>query len=161
MKRAFSAATRMAALAAAALLCAVAVNALRRTPLPWRGEWSRHIENRALQAGIPLAGLGRARSAAASRDALLLDARDPAQFRAGRLPGAVSLPLDRAREQLMVEPVNPDPDHPMIVYCGGLDCDDALDLALLLRRFGYRDVALFAGGWAEWQAAGGAAETGP
>ena len=154
-------AARMAAIPAAALLCAVAANAMRGHPLPWRADWSGHIENRAVRAGIPLAGIGRVRTVMVVRDALLIDARESAHFRAGHVPGAVSLPLAEARERLMAEPVSPEPGHPLIVYCGGLDCDDALDLALLLRRFGYRDVTLFAGGWAEWRAAGGAVETGP
>lgn len=152
---------RWLALPAVALLCAAGVNALRPKPLPWRADWSAHIEERARSAGLGLATVHQVRAAVSAGEALLVDAREAERFRAGRIPGAVSLPLATAREQLMTAPIADDPDQPMIAYCGGLDCEDALELALLLRRFGYRQVSLFAGGWAEWQAAGGAAEAGP
>lgn len=152
---------RLLALPAAAIVCAAGMNTVRPKPLPWRADWSAHIEARAPTAGIALATVHQVRAAVATRDTLLVDAREADRFRAGRIPGAVSLLLATAREQLVTAPVADDPDRPMIVYCGGLDCEDALELALLLRRFGYRRVSLFAGGWAEWQAAGGATEAGP
>lgn len=161
MRGVVATAVRCLALAAAALLCAAGMNALRPKPLPWQADWSAHIEERARKAGIGLASVHQVRAAISAGAALLVDAREAGRFRAGRIAGAVSLPLATARERLMAAPVADDPDRPMIVYCGGLDCEDALELALLLRRFGYRQVSLFAGGWAEWRAAGGATEAGP
>jgi rhodanese-related sulfurtransferase len=47
----------------------------------------------------------------------------------------------------------------IITYCSNSDCDEGLELALLLRQAGYTRVALFAGGLNEWIAAGGAVES--
>lgn len=154
-------ALRILALPLLAILCAASVNASRFQPLPWRGDWSRHVENRALKAGVELAGLGALKQASETGAALLLDARSAAAFRAGHIRGAFSLPLNRATEALATLPIEMDPDRPIIAYCGRSGCDEGLQLALLLRRFGYRRVSLFAGGWEEWKAAGGAVETGP
>ena len=43
-------------------------------------------------------------------------------------------------------------------YCARSDCDEGLELALFLRHTGYTNTLLFAGGLAEWRAAGGTVE---
>ena len=52
------------------------------------------------------------------------------------------------------------PDTPLLVYCGGADCTDALELALKLRELGFSDLTLYPGGYAEWVAYGGATRAG-
>ncbi len=152
---------RAAALPLLALACAAAANARRKYPLPWREDWSRHVERRALTAGIPLAGLPTVRRAAETGDALLLDARHPDAYRYGRIPGARSLPMERVMEGRAVFELDADPERPIITYCSGIACSEGLELAEWLRRVGYRKVAVFAGGWSEWKAAGGAVEKDP
>ena len=48
----------------------------------------------------------------------------------------------------------------LLVYCGGADCDDALEQALQLRQLGFQRVTLYPGGYAEWVDYGGAIRTG-
>ena len=135
-----------------------ALNLLRHTPLPLRGAWSRHVENRALQNGLKLLGISAVHQAVQSGAPRLLDARPAADFRAGHLPGALSLPFDLAADLLASMQIELPRDQPLITYCARNDCDEGLELALFLRRTGYTNVLLFAGGLAEWRAAGGAVE---
>ena len=52
------------------------------------------------------------------------------------------------------------PKTPILVYCGGADCADALELAVKLRELGFQDLTLYPGGYAEWTEYGGAVRAG-
>ncbi len=83
---------------------------------------------------------------------LLLDARDLRDYAAGHLPGAQSLPL-RDFEATFPEllPVIAS-GMPMLLYCSGPRCDDALHLARRLRETGFADATIYVGGWEDWSA---------
>jgi rhodanese-related sulfurtransferase len=144
-----------------ATAAAITLNHFRHDRLPWRGEWARHVENRARQAGLTLVGPGTVRQALASDTSRLLDARPTVDFCAGHIPGAQSLPFELVAEMLASMQIELRPDQSFITYCARNDCDEGLELALFLRRTGYTNVTLFAGGLAEWRASGGAVDTGP
>jgi rhodanese-related sulfurtransferase len=146
-------------LVAAAL--AVATNYLRTPRLPWRGEWARHVEHRAWQAGLRLVGPAAVRQAIEKGTPRLLDARPAADFRAGHIPQAQSLPFELATEMLATMQLDLARDQAIVTYCARADCDEGLELALLLRRAGFTNVTLFAGGLTEWRAAGGRVEVTP
>jgi rhodanese-related sulfurtransferase len=149
---------RAAALLLLASVCSAALNLVRHSPLPLRGEWSTHVENRALRAGLQLVGIGALRKAVVTGAPRVLDARPVADFRAAHIPGAQSLPFDLAAEMLASMQIELTRDQPLIAYCARHDCDEGLELALFLRRTGYTNTLLFAGGLAEWRAAGGTVE---
>ena len=149
---------RAAALLLLAAVCSAALNLVRRDLVPLRGEWSRHVENRALHAGLNLLGISGMQQAVANRMPRVLDARPTADFRAGHIPGALSLPFDLAADLLASMQIELARDQPLITYCARNDCDEGLELALFLRRTGYTHTLLFAGGLAEWRAAGGKVE---
>jgi rhodanese-related sulfurtransferase len=46
------------------------------------------------------------------------------------------------------------PEQPILVYCSGAECEESLELGRFLIASGYTNIALFAGGMAEWTAAG-------
>lgn len=153
--------TRALFLIVVGVLSGVLVNALRPTgSIAWVQDWGRYVEARALKEGIPLISAEEARRQADTGAAMLLDARPDAEYDAGYLPGALSLPYQR------VDEVFPDvqlflfPDQPLVTYCSGPSCDEALLLALFLREQGYTNVSLFAGGYEGWLAAGYAVEGG-
>lgn len=64
----------------------------------------------------------------------LLDVRPAAEFEAGHLPGARSIPFDELPSRLGEVPR----DRPVVAYCRGPYCPLALDAAELLNRAGYR-----------------------
>ncbi len=79
----------------------------------------------------------------------VLDVRPSAEFRAGHIPGARSVPLAELRQTLGSIPK----DQEVVAYCRGPYCVLALEAVELLRAEGYRAVR-FEDGVAEWRAAG-------
>ena len=148
-------------LAGAAAGLGLAANAVRPQRLPWVGDWARHVEARARQEKIPLATLAALRQAVAQGTAVVLDARPMADYAAGHIPGAAALPQDQVADFLAVRLAAYDRRQALVTYCAGAECDEALQLALLLRVQGYTNLALFAGGLREWRETGGAVEAGP
>lgn len=74
----------------------------------------------------------------------LLDVREPKEFDAGFIPGAVNIPLNSLRARMHEVPK----DRKVIVYCGvGLR---AYVACRILTQHGYSDVFNLAGGWKTW-----------
>ena len=123
-------------------------------PLPWTYEWSRHVVNSAQEKGMRTVTVGEARQIADSFSHVILDARKEADYLAGHLPGAMPLPVSDLDRHLAGILSMLTPDHPVLVYCSGQDCDESLKLGEILIEAGYTNIALFAGGIIEWQQAG-------
>ncbi len=84
-----------------------------------------------------------------SGDLVVLDVRPEAEFRAGHIAGAVSVPLDELRRRLRKVPKDAD----VVAYCRGPYCVYADDAVRELRRRGYRARRL-EDGFPEWKRAG-------
>ena len=85
-----------------------------------------------------------------------VDPRTEAEYLAGHIPGAIHLPLERARA-----------DHRrlrgygvLIVYGNDYNSSVALAMSKTLLELGYENVRTLRGGLREWQAAGNAVEEG-
>jgi rhodanese-related sulfurtransferase len=83
-------------------------------------------------------------------DTLLIDVRDPDEWREGHIPGAKN--LSRGTVELEIEEAAPDLSTPIITHCGG-GGRSAL-AAESLQRMGYSNVKSMAGGFKAWKAAG-------
>jgi rhodanese-related sulfurtransferase len=145
-------------LLALSVAAGLGARSLSSDPLPWRQDWSRQVEQKAVASGVRLVTLAETRAIVARQDHLLLDARPNRDYLAGHLPASFSLPaleLDTYLPQVL--PLL-SPAQPLLVYCSGTSCDESLQLAELLRRQGFTNLVLFAGGMAEWQQAGLAVE---
>lgn len=81
---------------------------------------------------------------------LLIDTREPAEWAAGRIPGATLVP--RGVLEGKIEDLAPDLEQPIVLYCasGGRS---ALAAESLL-RMGCRNVVSVAGGFNAWKDAG-------
>lgn len=101
----------------------------------------------------------RSRLAAISRDELarrvrhgdvvVVDVRPAAEYRAGHIAGAVSLPLAEITRRLGTLPR----DRQVVAYCRGPFCVYADEAVRTLRRRGY-EVARLEDGYPEWSRAG-------
>jgi rhodanese-related sulfurtransferase len=145
---------RMLILLLVAATLAAAANTLLPNAIPWKEDWDSRVEAKALQEGITLVSLAQTQQFARAGTHVIFDARPPADFEAGHLPQAISLPSQHLTEtfpqvQLLIRP-----DTPIIVYCSGQQCDESLTAARFLREQGYRNVSLFAEGFTAWQKAG-------
>jgi rhodanese-related sulfurtransferase len=83
---------------------------------------------------------------------VVLDVREPDEFAAGHLPGAINVPRGVLEFKLAGTPDLADPAKPVFVYCrtGGRSALAALNL----QRLGYSNVESMAGGYEAWTAAG-------
>lgn len=82
-------------------------------------------------------------------DVVVLDVRPEAEYRAGHLTDAVSLPVAELRRRLREVPK----DRDIVAYCRGPYCVYADDAVRTLRRRGYR-AARLEDGYPEWATAG-------
>jgi rhodanese-related sulfurtransferase len=85
---------------------------------------------------------------------LVLDVRPEEEYRAGHIPGARSVPLERLEDHLKHIPK----DLEVIAYCRGPYCVFSDEAVALLRSRGYRAYR-FAQGLPDWRAAGMPIET--
>jgi rhodanese-related sulfurtransferase len=83
---------------------------------------------------------------------VLVDALSPIAYAGAHLPGAVNVP-PKSCDDLAARRI-PDRDTEVVVYCAGPDCDSSVEVAHRLVELGYRNVRHFAGGKADWRAAG-------
>ncbi len=84
-------------------------------------------------------------------DAVLLDVREDEEWAAGRIAGAVHIPMMQVPQRLSDDPGPVTPDAPVVVVCkvGGRSAQ----VTAWLRRQGY-DAVNLEGGMLAWEAAG-------
>lgn len=82
-------------------------------------------------------------------EVMVLDVRPEAEFQAGHLPYAQSMPLEALRKRLAELPL----DKPVVAYCRGPFCLMAVEAVELLRKEGFQAMRL-EDGVAEWRAHG-------
>ena len=83
---------------------------------------------------------------------LLIDVREPHEYQAGHLPGAVNLPRGMLEFMLPNQPGCQSADVPLMLYCK--TSGRAALAAQSLQSLGYTDVKSMAGGFDAWAAAG-------
>jgi rhodanese-related sulfurtransferase len=101
--------------------------------------------------------IGREELAARLRrgEVVVLDVRPEAEYRAGHIAGARSIPVAELRRQLRTLPL----DTEVVAYCRGPYCVYADDAVRQLRRRGFTARRL-EDGYPEWQRAGHPVATG-
>jgi len=82
-------------------------------------------------------------------DVIVLDVRPEAEYRAGHITGAVSLPVKEITRRLRTIPT----DREIVAYCRGPYCVYADDAVRVLRRRGFQ-AARLDDGYPEWVRAG-------
>ena len=81
-------------------------------------------------------------------DIVVLDVRPADEYRAGHIPGAISIPLDELAERLTELPA----DTEIVAYCRGVNCVLAPDAVRLLAEHG-RTARRLVDGMLEWRLA--------
>lgn len=97
---------------------------------------------------IPLSGA----PAALAQAELVLDVREPDEYAAGHLPGAINIPRGLLEFRLGSAPALDRRDLKVLLYCK--TSGRAALAAATMKEMGYLDVQSVAGGFDAWQAAG-------
>ena len=102
----------------------------------------------------PRSTLAEARRMYEAQEAPFLDARQPAWYQQGHIPGARNLPADdfETRYLDMTDALEAAPV--LVVYCESADCGEALATVGRLKEAYRGEIRLYVGGWLEWTAAG-------
>jgi rhodanese-related sulfurtransferase len=100
---------------------------------------------------IPLADAHQAWSAGS---AIFLDARAPADYQAGHIANAFSLPAESFAEHFANVATYLAPDSAIVCYCDGVQCDLSHQLAEKLRDNGFKNIHILKNAWTEWKKAG-------
>jgi rhodanese-related sulfurtransferase len=83
---------------------------------------------------------------------LFIDARDPADFNAGSIKGAVNIPFHNfEKDKSKVEALPKEKVY--VIFCSSA-CDVSIDLAYAMAHMGFTKVYIFHGGWDAWKEAG-------
>ncbi|MEV4060374.1 ArsR/SmtB family transcription factor [Nonomuraea dietziae] len=82
-------------------------------------------------------------------EVLVIDVRPEAEFEAGHIPGALSIPHDQVADRLSQLPI----EKTIVAYCRGRFCVMAPNAVRLLRGFGY-DARTLEDGLPEWRGSG-------
>ncbi|MCW5764798.1 MAG: rhodanese-like domain-containing protein [Phycisphaeraceae bacterium] len=99
--------------------------------------------------------LEQARSLHQSGTASFIDARNPDEYASGSIPGAINMPPDAFLGGKIPDALFAiSRDLPIVVYCGGGDCDASILVALKIRELGWKTAVVFEQGITGWKAAG-------
>ena len=90
---------------------------------------------------------------------IFIDAREGWEYDEAHIRGAISLPHEEAiTDPARLEQLDTG-GKPLVTYCGGGSCEISLSLAWELLGVGHAHIAVYTGGFPEWQQAGYPVET--
>jgi rhodanese-related sulfurtransferase len=84
-------------------------------------------------------------------DVVVVDARVPGDYNAGHLKGAINIPVDTPAKEVARSLVHVPKTSRIIVYSHSSGCPYGGRVAREVLELGYHNVAIFKGGWIEWE----------
>jgi len=134
-------------------------NKLRSDKMPFVEDWSEK-SNTVTSSGENLElSLSEAKNLFNKGEALFIDARSGAEYDAGHIKGAKSLPYKEADWQFVEVMAGVPEESAIITYCDGKMCELSMELAVFLRNAGYKNVKVLSNGWSVWKQNGLPVET--
>ncbi|MBN1592448.1 MAG: rhodanese-like domain-containing protein [Candidatus Coatesbacteria bacterium] len=85
---------------------------------------------------------------------IFIDARKVAEYEAGHIPGAINIPSEGFDEAFPSNKQAILSAEKIVTYCSDVECDEAYELAEMLREELKRPILVFAGGIKEYQGKG-------
>jgi len=140
------------------IMAAWVVNVGRPEPMPWWGDYAAKKVEDTVRKGLAVIGPDEARAVLMNGKALFIDARDPDEFAAGHIPGAMNISADALMTGLEPVVTGLDKTKAMILYCGNLACSKSKDLAQGMKDLGFTNLAVMPEGMDGWRAVGGPVE---
>ena len=83
---------------------------------------------------------------------IVVDARYRIDYQYAHVPEAINLPADEFAQAYakVRDEMEPRRNEQIVVYCEGDDCKDSELVQQALNALGYKKVAIYKGGWKEW-----------
>lgn len=91
-------------------------------------------------------------AAVTASNTLLIDVREPDEYRQGHIAGAINIPRGMLEFRISNEPGLQELDRPIVIYCK--TSGRAALSAVALQQMGFTQVISLAGGFDAWLAAG-------
>ncbi len=142
------------------IMAAWVVNVARPQPLPWWGDYKAVKVQEAARKGLEVLTPAQAMEALKAGSWVFVDAREPDEFAAGHIPGAVNISAEVLLTGLDAAARAFPKDKPLLFYCGGISCPKSKDLAEGFKQMGFTALAVMPEGMEGWTAAGGPVEGG-
>ena len=142
-------------------MLSLGINVLSPNGIALKGQWNP-------DQGVVMAGANKAhcvdvtqinnplkvKRLVESETVIVLDVRWPDIYDLGHIPGALNFPLDYFEEEKKKLVSKITPEDEILVYCAGVACHDSHTFATRLVEMGFAHVAVYAGGFAEWEEMG-------
>jgi rhodanese-related sulfurtransferase len=143
-----------------AIVLALMANSFSANRIPYIGHWpsisgsdSILVPPSAQEGDPPFISLDEAAAKHQSKNIIFIDARDPADFEAGKIVGAINFPFEMLDEYWPRVSGNLPIESDIVIYCSGGECESSLFLGRYLKSQGYNKIYVFYGGWSEWEKA--------
>jgi rhodanese-related sulfurtransferase len=146
---------QMLAMAAASIVLGLGANLISREPLPL---WGPPAPAAAMEVPAGEVDADFVLLAGNAPGTLLLDARAGAAYRAGHIPGALSLPLADFAATFAALAPRLRAARLLVLYCSDRHCGDSSALARRLWDKGLKNLLLYKGGMEDWSGRGHGAE---
>jgi rhodanese-related sulfurtransferase len=149
-----------------AVVLGLVANTVSPNRIPWIGKYRTlssgegPIVPPAAEPGdAPFIDINQAQMEFDLGSARFIDARDPAEYVCGTIPGSINIPFEGLPEGDLGPYFDsalgsPDRDKELVVFCGGEECDLSLYLSRNLKQYGFTNVLVFFGGAREWVKSG-------
>ncbi|MRR36833.1 rhodanese-like domain-containing protein, partial [bacterium] len=121
-------------------------------PIPWTGKKTDVVAGRA--GAFPVITLDDAYTMYEQGKIRFIDAREPSDFAAGHLPGAVNIPVEKAEDHLAVFKSPGFSGKDFVIYCSGPECPLSRELAEKLAARGMKGLVILPDGWSGWYGSG-------
>lgn len=136
------------------------VTAEAKTSEQFKDEAAKPNQPAAAETPLGLMIDSKAAKALFDQGVVFLDARIQKEYDEGHIPQAFLLNssmfgTSAADEAMKVM----DADQPVVIYCGGGDCDASKNVAILLQQAGFKQLHIIEKGYPEWKELGYPIET--
>jgi len=137
----------------------------RLVRLSWTGGLAAHLDKSLEQRrrvkfqGVATINLAQAYEIFQQGQALFVDARNADEYEELHISGAVNLSIFDLNTHGTRALAGSAPDRQLVVYCGQVSCNAALEVAEKLQSRGFTRVTVFLGGFRAWDEAGYPADT--
>jgi rhodanese-related sulfurtransferase len=144
----------MIILVSIAIVLGLGINTFRTDGIPMFGQWNPS------KGSIHAAGRCAPKTDEVSEDQIsglyldssiiFVDARSTADYEAGHIPRAISMPISEFDSKFPEFQMKVAPDQKIVAYCTGMQCHDSHDLAERLKENGYTNIRVYSRGFEGW-----------